>query len=43
MLIIGCDYHPSFQQNAFMDTGTGEYGERPEVAGKHVKVRKGER
>src|SRR6185437_334446 len=28
MLIIGCDYHPSFQQIAFMDTGTGEYGER---------------
>jgi transposase len=28
MLIIGCDYHPSFQQIAFVDTGTGEYGER---------------
>ena len=28
MLIIGCDYHPSFQQIAFMDAGTGEYGER---------------
>lgn len=28
MLIIGSDYHPSFQQIAFMETATGEYGER---------------
>jgi len=28
MLIIGCDYHPSFQQIAFVDTDTGELGER---------------
>lgn len=28
MLIIGCDYHPSFQQIAFMETETGEFGER---------------
>jgi transposase len=28
MLIIGVDYHPSFQQIAFMDQGTGECGER---------------
>jgi len=28
MLIIGCDYHPSFQQIAFVDTNSGEYGER---------------
>jgi len=28
MMIIGCDYHPSFQQIAFVDTGTGECGER---------------
>lgn len=28
MLIIGCDYHPSFQQFAFLDTETGECGER---------------
>src|SRR6266542_6845834 len=28
MLIIGCDYHPSFQQIAFVDTETGECGER---------------
>ena len=28
MIIIGVDYHPSFQQIAFMDQKTGEYGER---------------
>jgi transposase len=28
MLIIGCDYHPSFQQIAFVDTDTGELAER---------------
>src|SRR5512143_4015653 len=28
MLIIGCDYHPSFQQIAFVDNETGELGER---------------
>jgi len=28
MLIIGCDYHPSFQQIAYVDTETGEVGER---------------
>jgi transposase len=28
MLIIGCDYHPGFQQMAFVDTETGECGER---------------
>jgi transposase len=28
MLIIGCDYHPGFQQIAFVDTETGEVGER---------------
>src|SRR5271157_1335765 len=28
MLIIGCDYHPSLEQIAFCDSGTGEYGER---------------
>ena len=26
MLIIGCDYHPGFQQIAFVDTETGELG-----------------
>ena len=28
MLIIGCDYHPGFQQIATVDTQTGELGER---------------
>jgi transposase len=28
MLVIGCDYHPGFQQIAFVDQATGEYGER---------------
>ena len=28
MLIIGCDYHPSFQQIAFIDDETGELRER---------------
>jgi len=28
MLIIGCDYHPAFQQIAFVDTDTGDYGEQ---------------
>ena len=28
MLIIGCDYHPGFQQIAGVDTDTGELSER---------------
>src|ERR1700751_5894983 len=28
MIIIGADYHPSFQQVAFVDTDTGEFQER---------------
>ena len=28
MLIIGCDYHPGFQQIAFVDSETGELQER---------------
>jgi len=28
MIIIGCDYHPGFQQIAFVDTDTGEMQER---------------
>jgi transposase len=28
MLIIGCDYHPGFQQIAFVNSDTGELGER---------------
>jgi len=27
MIIIGADYHPGFQQIAFVDTETGHYGE----------------
>jgi hypothetical protein len=28
MKIIGCDFHPSFQQIAMVDTETGETSER---------------
>ena len=28
MKIIGCDYHPGFQQIAYVDTNTGEFAER---------------
>ena len=28
MLIIGCDYHPSVQQIAYVDSETGELQER---------------
>jgi hypothetical protein len=28
MMIIGCDFHPRFQQVAFIDLETGEYGKR---------------
>ncbi len=28
MMIIGCDFHPSFQQIAFVEQETGEYAER---------------
>ena len=28
MIIIGADYHPAFQQIAFVDTETGDCGER---------------
>jgi len=41
MKIIGCDYHPSFQQIAFVDTNTGEVEERrlehPEEAEKFYR------
>jgi transposase len=41
MRIIGCDYHPGFQQIAFMDTETGELQERrlqhPEEAEKFYR------
>ena len=28
MIIIGCDYHPAFQQIAFVDIETGDCGEQ---------------
>ena len=28
MIIVGADYHPAFQQIAFVDTESGDYGER---------------
>ena len=28
MMIIGCDFHPRFQQIAYLDQESGEYGER---------------
>ena len=28
MIIIGCDYHPGFQQIAFVDSDSGELQER---------------
>ena len=41
MMIIGCDYHPGFQQIAFVDTETGELQERrlehPEAAEKFYR------
>jgi transposase len=41
MLIIGCDYHPGFQQVAYVDTETGELQERrlnhPEEAEKFYR------
>jgi hypothetical protein len=41
MIIVGCDYHPGFQQIAFVDTETGELRERrlahPEVAEKFYR------
>ena len=42
MLIIGCDYHPSFQQIAFVDTETGELGERRLVHPEEAKQFYGE-
>ena len=50
MMIIGCDFHPRFQQIAFVDQETGEYGERRlchpgeaeqfyrSLAGRHVRI-----
>jgi transposase len=53
MLIIGCDYHPGFQQIAFVDSDTGEFQEQRlphreeaekfyrNLAGQGMKVRVG--
>jgi len=53
MIIVGCDYHPSFQQIAYVDTETGEWKEHRlehreaaeafyrELARQGVKVRVG--
>ena len=42
MIIIGADYHPGFQQIAYVDTETGEFQERrlkhPEEAEKFYRV-----
>ena len=37
-MIIGTDYHPGFQQIAFIDTETGDYGEQRL---QHARKRKG--
>jgi len=41
MIIVGCDYHPGFQQIALVDTETGELRERrlahPEVTEKFYR------
>ena len=37
MIIIGCDYHPGFQQIAFVDTDTGEFQERRWSTGRKRK------
>jgi transposase len=34
MLIIGCDYHLSFRQFAWVDSGTGEFGEQLLIHGR---------
>jgi transposase len=42
MLIIGCDYHPGFEQIAYVDSETGEFQERrlkhPEEAEKFYRA-----
>jgi len=47
MMIIGCDFHPRFQQIAYLDQETGEYGEyrlsHPEEAGQFYRSLAGRR
>ena len=38
MLIIGCDYHPGFQQIALVDTETGEGGKAAGSSGRDRAV-----
>ena len=42
MLIIGCDYHPSFQQIAWVNTESGECGEQGGGACKRRCTRRSE-
>src|SRR5260370_14478896 len=37
MIIIGCDYHPGFEQIAFVDTETGEMKERRRQHGEEAE------
>jgi len=41
MKIIGCDFHPSFQQIAMVDTETGEHAERRLERGEAVQFYRG--
>ena len=38
MVIIGVDFHPEFQQIAWLDTETGEFQEQLAAAGRQVRV-----
>ncbi len=39
MMIIGCDFHPSWQQVCWLDTETGESGEQKLVQARPVAMR----
>ena len=46
MIIVGADYHPGFQQIAFVDTGTGEVhhhtgrdGQQPDKVYRELELR----
>jgi len=43
MMLIGCDYHPSWQQVCWLDTATGETGEKKleHASGEAVKFYRG--
>jgi len=38
-MIIGCDYHPAFQQIGFVDTDTGAPKNAKKVSGKGSRLR----